>query len=249
MQRGYPRSDVKLLFGRAALRCAFPTCRREVASPDEDTPKTQIGKIAHIIGHSDDGPRGDSSFPREKLDTYHNWILLCPTCHDTADVEPEKYTVELLRNAKAEHESWVRASLAIEIPNIGFAELEIVTKSIATSSRLILSDFVLTPPLEKMNKNGLTPAIHSLLSMGLSRNSEVKAFIQMYAEIDTNFPDRLKEGFIVEYDRLKSSNIVGDALFETLLQFSSGNSSDFKRTAAGLAILSYLFESCEVFEK
>jgi hypothetical protein len=34
-----------------------------------------------------------------------------------------------------------------------------------------------------------------------------------------------------------------------LRQFSCGNSPDFKRAAAGLAVLSYLFERCEVFER
>lgn len=250
MTRKYPRPDVKLLYGRAALRCAFSQCRKELAPDDEDNPRFQIGKIAHIIGHSSDGPRGDGNYPISKLDSYDNWVLLCPNCHDTVDAQNEKYTIQLLRTVKTEHEHWVRVSLSLEMPNIGFAELEVVAKGIVASPKPISSDFSVTPPLEKMNKNGLTQQVHGLISMGLSRNSEVREFINQYAEIDQDFPERLKDGFVVEYDRLKMNNVLGDDLFEGLWQFASGgNTSDFKRSAAGLAILSYLFESCEVFEK
>jgi len=38
-----------------------------------------------------------------------------------------------------------------------------------------------------------------------------------------------------------AEGIKGDALFESLHKFSYGHSSDFKKAAAGLAVLSYLF--------
>ena len=66
---------------------------------------------------------------------------------------------------------------------------------------------------------------------------------------DQEFGERLKEGFVKEYRKLvQTEDLRSDLLFESLLEFSSGGSSDFKRKAAGLSVLSYLFEKCDVFE-
>ena len=57
----------------------MPDCRKDVILENVDpaSGKTkQIGKIGHIIAHSPKGPRKDASYPKEKLDTYANWILL-----------------------------------------------------------------------------------------------------------------------------------------------------------------------------
>lgn len=248
--RQYPPQDVKILYGRAAGRCSFPDCRVDVTLPETlvDRDK-QIGKIAHIVGHSDNGPRGDPTYPKEKLDTYDNWILLCPTCHDKVDVQSNTYTIDDLRKIKSEHELWVRTCLIFEMPQIGFAELEVVAKGISGSPTLVSEDFSLIPPKEKMDKNGLTDKVHFLLTVGMSKCSEVSSYVQYMSRIDPDFPERLKTGFVTEYERLRANGLLGDALFESLRDFSAGGSSEFKRQAAGLAVLVYLFELCEIFEK
>ena len=62
--RSYRDKDLKLLWGLAAARCSFPECH--VPCVAEDTgkdPTVVLGKIAHIVAHSDDGPRGDRTMP------------------------------------------------------------------------------------------------------------------------------------------------------------------------------------------
>ena len=66
---------------------------------------------------------------------------------------------------------------------------------------------------------------------------------------DINFGERLKQGFVNKYLELKKSGIEGDELFLSLFEFASNNSQDLKTQAAGLAVLTYFFETCEVFEK
>lgn len=54
----------------------------------------------------------------------------------------------------------------------------------------------------------------------------------------------------MEYERLKNAELMsGDELFNGLLDFASLGATDFKQRAAGLTVLVYLFEKCEVFEK
>jgi len=82
----------------------------------------------------------------------------------------------------------------------------------------------------------------------LGKAREVGSFVKEVASLDLHFPERLKSRFVEEYRRLLNEGFQGDELFETLMVFSSRGSSDFKQQAAGLAVLCYLFEKCEVFE-
>ena len=251
MARKQPIPDIKILYGRAASRCCFPKCRRDlVVESKKDGRRRQIGKIAHIVAHSDSGPRADSSYPKEKRDTYENWILLCGTHHDLIDALDSDYTVTDLREMKRRHETWVRDSLEKETINIGFAELEVAAKAmLSATAKEPDSSFHALPPEEKIAKNNLTESTRELIAMGLARSSEVGKYIENQSKLDDNFPERLKEGFRSQYNRLVEGGTNGDALFEGMLEFSSGYSSDFKRQSAGLAILTHLFELCEVFEK
>ena len=99
-----------------------------------------------------------------------------------------------------------------------------------------------------LNKNNLSEKISQKVSIGLVKSKEVENFLSNYEGFDPNFSSRLVKGFVDKYLELKNSNITGDTLFDELHVFSSINSEKFKYQAAGLAILVYLFEKCEVFE-
>jgi hypothetical protein len=102
----------KMLWGRAANRCAFPDCRRELvmdaSQPDDES---LIGDACHIVAQSPTGPRGDSPLTPEQRDKYDNLILLCKVHHKLVDDQPNTYTVQRLLEMKAAHEKWVRESL------------------------------------------------------------------------------------------------------------------------------------------
>jgi len=249
--RKYPASDVKLLWGLAAARCGFPQCRQECVEQATELDRAVVlGKIAHIVPHSKErGPRADLSFATELLDRYENWILLCARHHDIVDGQPNTYTVVELRHWKNEHESWVRQRLSAEIPSITFAELEIVTKGLLAAPLAPDYSFTLITPREKLNRNGLTDRVNLLVTIGFSKVREVADFVNFAGQLYPDFGDQLKAGFVTRYNELRGQGIEGDALFEALHQFASGASYDFRRQAAGLAVLMYLFEICEVFER
>lgn len=252
MSRKYPQADVKILYGLAAARCAFPNCRKEVVLEGTPTDKTkQIGKIAHIVAHSENGPRSDSSYPKDKLDTYENWVLLCPTCHDTVDAHENKYSVEYLRNLKFKHEAWVQESLNESMSQISFTELEVAVNGISSQQALPLPEgFSVITPDEKIKKNQLSDATRQMIAMGLMQGHQVKAYLENVEQVDSGFIQRLVGGFREKYRTLiQDSQLNADAVFEELLNFASSKGGDFKTRAAGLALLSHLFETCEVFEK
>ena len=100
--------DKILLWGFAAARCSYPDCKMRLVEPakDEDA-EAMFGQAAHIVAHKANGPRGDPDYPKEKLDTYENLILLCGNHHAIVDKQPNTYRCEDLRAWKGEHEKWV----------------------------------------------------------------------------------------------------------------------------------------------
>lgn len=103
----------RMLWGRAASRCSFPDCRRELVidSLETDDPSL-VGEAAHIVAEQPSGPRGDSPLTFEQRNTYSNLILLCNVHHKLVDDQTTTYPVERLQSMKADHEAWVRLKLS-----------------------------------------------------------------------------------------------------------------------------------------
>jgi hypothetical protein len=103
----------RMLWERAASRCALTECRRELVIDriDTDDPSL-VGEAAHVVAERIDGPRGQSDLALEKRNKYANLILLCNVHHKQVDDQVGWFTVERLNSIKAEHENWVRKSLS-----------------------------------------------------------------------------------------------------------------------------------------
>lgn len=107
----------KRLWARSGNRCA--KCREELVRDDAaGLPGTLIGEEAHIIARSPGGPRY-VPLHAEVRDGYGNLILLCANDHTEVDAQPTRYTVELLRNLKRDHERWVSIRLRSSPPDDG----------------------------------------------------------------------------------------------------------------------------------
>ncbi len=76
-----------------------------------------LGEIAHIVSITGAGPRYDPSVSVGDRVSSENLIALCPNHHRVVDLEPEVYTTEWLRKARAEHEVQVAKS-TITIPRV-----------------------------------------------------------------------------------------------------------------------------------
>lgn len=102
----------KLLWGRSGNKCAIPDCRHDLIADETETDdEAIIGDEAHIVARSLDGPRGVSDLTPEQRDQYDNLILLCRKHHKVIDDQPNFYTVQKLKEIKAQHEEWIKNSL------------------------------------------------------------------------------------------------------------------------------------------
>lgn len=107
------QKDIKLLWGKAASRCAFPDCRLQLTQNAESgSSNITIGHQAHIVAKEKNGPRGESPLTASERDSYANLILLCPNHHTIIDQNPEDYPIEKLHLLKRNHELWVEQSLS-----------------------------------------------------------------------------------------------------------------------------------------
>ena len=242
-----PEKELKKLCMENGSFCGM--CHTDLIIKDYKTNSEKIiAEVAHIRGKKPGSARYDNSMSTEERNSSQNLILLCPDCHTKIDKSPETYTTEKLFEIKVVYEQWVKQRLKTSMVNMTFSELESVTKFLSGGRVTAPDSFTIIPPKDKIRKNGLSSKIEQLITIGMTQVSQVADFINKHPDID--FGDRLKIGFVTEYEQLKNrEGLSGDNLFNRLLEFACGNSIEFDRQAAGLAVLVYLFEKCEVFEK
>lgn len=227
----------------------MPDCRKIlVLEGTENDPPVIIGKIAHIRGENSGSARYDPNMTPRERNNYENLILVCGDCHTKIDSQPNTYTIEKLHQIKKEHENWILQSTKDEVINVTFVELESITRYLISGQYTLGDSLTVIPPKDKIKKNSLSESIESLITMGLVRVKEVSDYIEQSP--DMNFGERLKQGFVNKYEQLKNEeNMRGDELFNALLYFSCRGTGDITRRAAGLVVLVYFFEKCDVFEK
>lgn len=255
MSRSPPIPDPvkKAVYARARGMCAFEDCRKDLVLEATEDNTAQVGQLAHIIASSPDGPRGDPSYPPEKINSFDNLILLCPNHHKEIDLLVDKYPFEKVREIQQNHYNWLDSLIDRGMSEFGFEELkkavEGIIEIIESKPHNSNETFDLITPDDKINKNNLTKSSRSQIIMGLRGSKEVKKFFVEISQDEPHFPNIIKLGFQKKYLELKNQGLEGDLLFEEMVKFAQGGTKDSVQQAASLAILCYLFELCEVFEK
>ncbi|HYE19728.1 MAG TPA: SAVED domain-containing protein [Tepidisphaeraceae bacterium] len=105
------------MWGRAAARCQFSDCNRLLYKHGVTQEPVNLAERAHIYSFSKRGPRGwgPFKFNRSGLNDVPNLMLVCHDCHKLIDddKEGERYSADLLKRWKAEHEARVRLTTGI----------------------------------------------------------------------------------------------------------------------------------------
>lgn len=105
-----------ILWGKAAGRCQFNGCNKLVWKNPVTQEDVNIAQAAHIYAFSEDGPRGNKGISDEDLNSFRNLLLTCHACHKTIDTKGKelRYSVELLQQWKADHESRIERVSGID---------------------------------------------------------------------------------------------------------------------------------------
>lgn len=245
------RKATKIVYGRSGDRCAVPDCRKLLVldRTDSGDPEALVAKLAHIAGLNPGSARYDAAMSNEARNSADNLVIVCPSCHDKIDAQPLEYTAERLRRIKKDHEAWVDDTLGENMNDLTFPELhEVISRMIAVGAEAGGPSAIepALPLRKKIARNGLSSWTESMISAGLARVALVADCIN--ESDDDTLAGRLKAGLALEYGRLSGKGLDGDELFSAMWRLAGGGNADMKQSAAGLAVLVYFFEACEVFE-
>ncbi len=238
----------------------MPTCRRVLSSEPQGDDYVMRGVAAHIAGERGGGSRGrpsarfDPSMTDEERNSLANLLYVCRNCHELIDAHPHgerEYPTARLLEIKAEHERAVAAAVDEGLATVTFTELAEATRWVTevpppSPGR----DFSRVAIKDKIEKNGLSLSSQNLIVTHLAVASQVRSFIQKLSQDDPGFPERLVSGFLQHYHQLRARGISsGEELFNSMCMFARRGFHDLKIQSAAQAVLVYLFETCEVFDR
>lgn len=101
-------ATVRELWARSAGVCQYPGCG-DILYRDEVTPwlPINLGEVAHNVGASASGPRGDEIRSADLSDHPDNLLMLCRKHHKVADALSAEYREQMLTLWKIRHETTV----------------------------------------------------------------------------------------------------------------------------------------------
>ena len=207
-----------------------------------------IGINAHIYGEKPGAARYDASKPKEFVNSEENLIFLCSNCHTIVDRDYVKYPPEVLFSLKEEHKKKVIQALQQGSIDYTFAELEVITTFLIRESGKAMGNpsYQLLRLPEKIKKNQLID-VQGYIDMGLLSVSRIEDYLNRHP--DPKFAEDLTVIFVEKYNELKVTEFEPLNIFHALWDFACNYREDYNYRSAGLAILVYFFEKCEVFEK
>lgn len=89
------------LLAASGNQCAHPDCSELMFDLDHET---ILGKICHIKGSKLGSARYDENQSDEERHSFSNLIALCGKHHDLVDDNEDRYTVDVLKRWKSNHE-------------------------------------------------------------------------------------------------------------------------------------------------
>ena len=105
---------------------------------------------------------------------------------------------------------------------------------------------LLAPSAAKLERNDLSQDAAGLLRQGRRREQLVEAFFAGWPDPDLG--EEIAQAFRVRYQALKAARLSPDDVFGELQAFAGGMTGEPARQGAVLAVLSYFFERCDIFE-
>lgn len=230
--------------------CALPGCGKPLVYDSPSSSSQHIAEAAHIEGENPGAARYDPNMTQQKRDAVENLLFLCPNCHTVIDKSESDWPTEKLHEIKKAHRQNIMEALEAAFADVAFEELAksvewVSTQDIEASG----SSFALITPKEKLKKNGLSSSSKQIIVGALAAQPVVAAFVESEAQLDSDFPDKLRYGFMEHYFKLLREGHQGDMLFDLMCVFAQRGMKFQKDKSAGLAVLVYLFEKCDVFEK
>lgn len=243
------------MVARSGNTCAYPGCGLLLTIESlaaGDRPKA-TGKVAHICAASPGGPRYDEAMSKQQRGSADNLIYLCGPHHDAVDAQLDLHTVEFLHETKRAHEAQVARAVRTGLGDVTYAELMLVCGILVDAKPpAVMKVDIALPVQQKIQLNQLGPGAVELITAGLSQADRVERFIAFQSELNPGFGKTLAARCKSDYYSAIADGLQPDEVFDYLVQRAwdnAGPQDTPQLRAAALAVVAYLFEICEVFER
>lgn len=139
---------------------------------------------------------------------------------------------------------FVPSARALE--RLDFAALRPVLLAIQRREPEADAVLLVAPSAAKLERNSLSQDAAGLLRHGRRREKLVESFFDSWP--DPAFGEGIAQAFRERYQALKACGLSADEVFSELQTFAGGMTGEPARQGAILAVLSYFFERCDIFE-
>lgn len=134
-----------------------------------------------------------------------------------------------------------------DMHELRFENVQEVLDNIAQQAPSLSQDMRPVPP-DKLKFNRLSEDVQNLLTWGMQKADLVENFFNTHP--DPQYGDNIAMAFNKEYKNCKELGMEADTIFFELQKFAGGQDRKPPRyDAAVFAVLAYLFEQCEIFER
>ncbi len=217
-------TTLKRLFARSRNRCAFAGC----TAPLVEDSGTVTCIICHIKARSERGPRYDPAQSEEERCAFDNLLLLCGRHSKVIDTEHERYTVEVLRAMKAQHEG----SGPVEISQEDARKAELLLREYRSINITAGGAVMVNSPGGIQARNVVIKSQKKTIKMlppegslaaDLAKLSYVKHLIEQYQKFASQQPDREFKYVVIYMGIKKRFKVKWDLMplhqFENLVAF------------------------------
>ena len=245
--RGDLKCDGYRVSDRTVFQCYAPSAMKLpnlLAKMDEDF----NGAVAHsgdrmgrwsFVHNEDDGLPADATQKLVDLSTANPTIILDQTGY------PELFAAVMALPVPQLEDLFGSVPSQRTMAQLDYEALRPVVSLI---QKLTPDD---NPPLSapspaKLSANDLSDDAAELLRQGRRREPLVERFFNDWP--DPSFGEEIAQGFREHYQALKVDGLSPDRIFTELQTFAGGMNGTPSHQAAVLAIMSYFFERCDIFE-
>ncbi len=188
--------ELKILFAKSHNQCAFPKCFNPVIAEENDEQKP-LAEMAHMIAFNKQGPRSDPSISKIELNKAKNLILFCPTHHTLIDKFPNKFTIDVLKKMKDDHENY------FDIKKFNYKQQNnnFIQKQIR-SQKYIPDIFVETGELKEKLRFVLNPFLYiqKVVDKGKRINTDYfNKYVKFERDTDFQFQSKFKNYCLFEF--------------------------------------------------
>lgn len=200
----------RLLWSRSGGYCQNPACNRELFEFFENGAVSSLGELAHVIGQSARGPRGQCGLAIERRDEYQNIILLCPICHTLADKNPEQFSAKTLHEWKRCHEEKIQRSFVVPMHDTRDS-LRTIVHEVLRRNRVVFRQY---GPHSEHSANPLSDAAEAwrryVFSDIIPNNRRVANLLNANEHLLSESEKNLLQEFVLHQEAFEYNHVSGD---------------------------------------